>query len=247
MAGMGELHLEIILDRMKREFKVNTKVGPPQVAYKETVTRVVRGIEGKHIQQTGGRGQYGHVVIDVEPGPRGSGLEFVNKITGGAIPKEYIPAVKQGVLESAQAGVLAGYPVVDLIVTLVDGSYHVVDSSEMAFKIAGSLALRLAVKQANPIFLEPIMKLEVMVPEEYLGPVVGDLNSRRCRISEMGQRSNVKVIRGEVPLAEMFGYATVIRSLTQGRGSYTMEPLAYQEVPASLHEKILQGREVKQR
>ena len=245
IAGMGELHLEIILDRMRREFKVNSKVGPPQVAYKETITRKSEEVVGKFIQQSGGRGQYGHVVIDLEPGQRGTGVEFVNKITGGDIPKEYIPAVKQGVLESAQGGVLAGYPVIDIVVTLVDGSYHDVDSSEMAFKIAGSMALREGVKKSAPIFLEPIMKLEVMVPEDYLGPVVGDLNSRRCRIIDMGQRANVKVIRGEVPLAEMFGYATVIRSLTQGRGSYTMEPLAYQQVPALLAEKIKEGREVK--
>ncbi len=245
IAGMGELHLEILLDRMKREFKVNTKVGPPQVAYKETITKEVSEVEGKFIQQSGGRGQYGHVVVDLEPGERGTGVEFINKITGGAIPKEYVPAVRQGVLESAQSGVLAGYPVIDVAVTLVDGSYHQVDSSEMAFKIAGSMALREAVRRAGPVFLEPIMKLEVVVPEDYLGEVIGDLNSRRCRILEMGQRANVKVVRGEVPLAEMFGYATIIRSLTQGRGSYSMEPCAYQEVPASLKERVMQGREVK--
>ncbi len=245
IAGMGELHLEVLLDRMKREFKVNTKVGPPQVAYKETITKEVSEVEGKFIQQSGGRGQYGHVVVDLEPGERGTGVEFINKITGGAIPKEYVPAVRQGVLESAQSGVLAGYPVIDVAVTLVDGSYHQVDSSEMAFKIAGSMALREAVRRAGPVFLEPIMKLEVVVPEDYLGEVIGDLNSRRCRILEMGQRANVKVVRGEVPLAEMFGYATIIRSLTQGRGSFSMEPCAYQEVPASLKERVMQGREVK--
>jgi len=243
IAGMGELHLEVLLDRMKREFKVNTKVGPPQVAYKETITKKAEEVPGKFIQQSGGRGQYGHVVIDIEPGERGSGVVFESKITGGTIPKEFISPAKQGILESAASGVLASYPVIDILVQLVDGSYHDVDSSEMAFKIAGSMALREAVKRAGPIFLEPIMKLEVVVPEEFLGEVVGDLNSRRCRILDMGQRANVKVIRGEVPLGEMFGYATKVRSLTQGRGSYAMEPLAYQEVPASQKEKIMQGRE----
>jgi len=243
IAGMGELHLEILLDRMKREFKVGAKVGPPQVAYKETVTEKVEEVEGKFIQQTGGRGQYGHVVLDLEPSERGHGVEFINKITGGAIPKEFISAVKQGVLGAAQNGVLAGFPVIDLIATLVDGSYHDVDSSEMAFKVAGSMAFKAAVARAKPIFIEPIMRLEVVVPEQYLGEVIGDLNSRRCRILEMGQRANVKVVRGDVPLAEMFGYATVIRSLTQGRGSFSMEPHAYQEVPANLKEKIIKGRE----
>ncbi|MDO8729618.1 MAG: elongation factor G [Candidatus Omnitrophota bacterium] len=243
IAGMGELHLEVLLDRMKREFKVNTKVGPPQVAYKETITKKAEDVPGKFIQQSGGRGQYGHVVIDVEPGERGSGVVFENKTTGGSIPKEFISPAKQGILESAASGVLAGYPVIDILVELVDGSYHDVDSSEMAFKIAGSMALREAVKRAGPIFLEPVMNLEVVVPEEFLGEVVGDLNSRRCRILDMGQRANVKVIRGEVPLGEMFGYATKVRSLTQGRGSYAMEPLAYQEVPSSQKEKIMQGRE----
>ena len=245
IAGMGELHLEVLLDRMKREFKVNTKVGPPQVAYKETITKKVSEVDGKFIQQSGGRGQYGHVVFDVEPGERGSGVVFESKIVGGSIPKEFISPTKQGVMEATAGGVLAGYPVIDIAVTLVDGSYHDVDSSEMAFKIAASIGIKEAVKRANPIFLEPIMKLEVVVPEEYLGEVIGDLNSRRCRILEMGQRANVKVIRGEVPLSEMFGYATVIRSLTQGRGSFSMEPLAYQEVPASLKEKIIQGKETK--
>ncbi|MBI3312320.1 MAG: elongation factor G [Candidatus Omnitrophica bacterium] len=245
IAGMGELHLEVLIDRMKREFKVNTKVGPPQVAYKETITKKVSEVHGKFIQQSGGRGQYGHVVFDVEPGERGSGVVFTSKIVGGSIPKEFISAVKQGVMESAQGGVMAGYPLIDVSVTLVDGSYHDVDSSEMAFKIAGSIGLKEAIKQAGPIFLEPIMKLEVVVPEEYLGEVIGDLNSRRCRILEMGQRANVKVVRGEVPLSEMFGYATIVRSLTQGRGSFSMEPLAYQQVPAGLKEKIIQGRETK--
>ncbi len=245
ISGMGELHLEVLLDRMKREFKVGAKVGTPQVAYKETITAKAPDVVGKFIQQSGGRGQYGHVVIDLEPGERGSGVEFINEIKGGNIPREYIPSVKQGVLESAQGGVLAGYPCIDLVVTLTDGSYHDVDSSEMAFKIAGSIALREAVKRAKPIFMEPIMKLEVVVPEDYLGEVIGDLNSRRCKIMEMTQRANVKVVRGEVPLAEMFGYATVIRSLTQGRGSYSMEPLSYNQVPGSLAEKIIKGKESK--
>ncbi len=245
ISGMGELHLEVLLDRMKREFKVNTKVGPPQVAYKETITKKATDVAGKFVQQSGGRGQYGHVVFDIEPGERGSGVQFLNKIVGGTIPKEFISSIKQGVMECAQSGVLAGFPVIDAALTLHDGSYHDVDSSEMAFKIAASMGFREAVKRAGPIFLEPIMKLEVVVPEEYLGEVIGDLNSRRCKILEMGQRANVKVIRGEVPLSEMFGYSTVIRSLTQGRGSFTLEPLAYQEVPASLREKIVSGKEAK--
>ncbi len=245
ISGMGELHLEVLLDRMKREFKVNTKVGPPQVAYKETITKKATDVVGKFVQQSGGRGQYGHVVFDIEPGERGTGVQFLNKLVGGTIPKEFISSIKQGVMECAQSGVLAGFPVIDAAVTLHDGSYHDVDSSEMAFKIAASMGFREAVKRAGPIFLEPIMKLEVVVPENYLGEVIGDLNSRRCKILEMGQRANVKVIRGEVPLSEMFGYSTVVRSLTQGRGSFTMEPLAYQEVPASLREKIVQGKEAK--
>ena len=245
IAGMGELHLEVLLDRMKREFKVGTKVGPPQVAYKETITQNVKEIEGKFIQQSGGRGQYGHVVLDIVPNERGTGVTFASEIVGGAIPKEYIPAVKQGVMEAAQGGVLAGYPVIDVAVTLVDGSYHQVDSSEMAFKIAASIGFKEGIRRGRPVFLEPIMNLEVVVPEEYLGEVIGDLNSRRCRIMDMSQRANVKVIRGEVPLAEMFGYATVVRSLTQGRGSYSMEPLAYQQVPVMIAEKIQKGRSSK--
>ena len=242
IAGMGELHLEVLVDRMKREFKVGTKVGPPQVAYKEAITKRTEAV-GKFIQQSGGRGQYGHVVLDLEPSDRGAGVQFVSRIVGGAIPREYIPAVKQGVLEAAKGGVLAGYPVIDVVVTLVDGSYHQVDSSEIAFKLAGSIGFKEGVRQAGPVLLEPIMKLEVIVPEDYLGEVIGDLNSRRCRIDEVAQRANVKVIRGAVPLAEMFGYATVVRSLTQGRGSYTMEPLVYSQVPQQIAEKILKGRE----
>ena len=242
ISGMGELHLDIIVDRLRREFKVGTKVGPPQVAYKETITKSVQAV-GKFIQQSGGRGQYGHVVLDLEPGERGSGVQFVNRVVGGAIPKEFIPAVKDGVIGAGKGGVLAGYPVIDTLVTLVDGSYHDVDSSEMAFKLAGSIGFKDGVRHAGPIFLEPIMKLEVLVPEDYLGEVIGDLNSRRCRINEMGQRGNVKVIHGEVPLGEMFGYATIVRSLTQGRGSFNMEPLAYQPTPASITEKLMKGRD----
>ena len=243
IAGMGELHLEVLLDRMKREFKVNTKVGPPQVAYKETIRRKNEAV-GKFIHQSGGRGQYGHVVLLVEPGERGSGVLFVNRVVGGSIPKEFISPIKEGVIESARNGVIAGYPVIDVTVTLIDGSYHDVDSSEMAFKMAGSIGFQEGIRSGSPVLLEPIMRLEVIVPDDYLGEVIGDLNSRRCRINDMGQRANVRVIRGEVPLAEMFGYATVVRSLTQGRGSYSMEPLAYQELPAQFAEKIMKGREV---
>ena len=243
ISGMGELHLEVLIERMKREFKVATKVGPPQVAYKETITQALKEVEGKFIQQSGGRGQYGHVVISVEPAERGAGVNFESKVVGGAIPREFIPAVKQGVLEAAAGGVVAGYPVIDLNVTLVDGSYHDVDSSEMAFKIAGSIALKEGVRAGKPVFLEPIMKLEVTVPEEYLGEVIGDLNSRRCKILEMGQRANIKFIVGEVPLGEMFGYATVVRSLTQGRGAYSMEPHAYAQVPGQVAEKIVKSRQ----
>ncbi len=242
IAGMGELHLEVLVDRMKREFKVGTKVGPPQVAYKETMTRSIEAV-GKYIQQSGGRGQYGHVVLNLEPGEKGSGVQFVNKIVGGSIPREFIPAVKEGVIEAARGGVLAGYPVIDVTITLIDGTYHDVDSSEMAFKMASSIGFKDGFRHGGPVLLEPIMKLEVIVPEEYLGEVIGDLNSRRCRINDMAQRANVKVIRGDVPLGEMFGYATVIRSLSQGRGSFTMEPLMYQQVPVQIAEKILKGRE----
>ncbi len=245
IAGMGELHLEVLVDRMRREFKVGTKVGPPQVAYKETITRKVQ-VVGKFIQQSGGRGQYGHVVLDLEPGERGSGVQFVNRVVGGSIPREFIPPVKDGVLEAARGGVLAGYPVIDVTVTLVDGTHHDVDSSELAFKMAGSIGFKEGVRGGGPVLLEPIMKLEVIVPEEYLGEVIGDLNSRRCRIVEMGARANVKVIRGEVPLGEMFGYATVVRSLSQGRGSYSMEPLMYAQVPGNIAEKLLKGREAVQ-
>ncbi len=242
ISGMGELHLDIILDRLKREFKVNTKTGRPQVAYKETITRKAEAV-GKFIQQSGGRGQYGHVEFLVEPGERNSGVVFVNEIVGGAIPKEFIPPVKQGVEEAARSGVLAGYPVSDIIVTLQDGSYHDVDSSEIAFKLAASIGLQEGLKKCGPILLEPIMNLEVVVPEEYLGSIVGDLSSRRCKIVEMSQRANAKVIKGEVPLGEMFGYATAIRSMSQGRASFTMEPFYYAPVPKNVQDEIAAKRQ----
>lgn len=238
ISGMGELHLEIIQDRLVREFKVGANVGRPQVAYRETITQSARA-EGRYIRQTGGRGQYGHVWLEVEPLPPGSGIEFVNKIVGGVVPKEYVPAVEAGVREAAETGVLAGYPLVDLRVSLVDGSYHEVDSSEIAFKIAGSMALKAACQKARPILLEPIMKVEVVVPDQHLGDVLGDLNARRGHVEgfEPGP-GGTQVIQAKVPLAEMFGYATTLRSMTQGRGSYTMEFSHYQEVPASIAEGI---------
>ncbi|MBI4115938.1 MAG: elongation factor G, partial [Candidatus Omnitrophica bacterium] len=219
-------------------FNVLANVGKPQVAYKETIQRQAKG-EGKYIRQTGGRGQYGHCYLSVEPLPRGTGIEFVNKVVGGAIPREYIPAIEAGVREACQNGFLAGYPVVDVRITVFDGSYHDVDSSEIAFQIAGSLGFKEAAKQASPILLEPIMNLEVVVPEEYMGDVIGDLNSRRCIIQEVGTRSNLKSVRGLVPLAEMFGYATSVRSLSQGRATFTMEPHSYSEVPKQIAEKII--------
>lgn len=239
IAGMGELHLEIIVDRMKREFKVEVNVGKPQVAYKETIRRPIK-IEGKYIRQSGGRGQYGHVWLELEPLDRGGGYEFVNKIVGGVIPKEFIPSVDAGVQEAMQSGVLAGYPVVDVRVILYDGSYHEVDSSDMAFRIAASQAFREGMKKADPVLLEPIMKVEVVVPEEYMGDVMGDINSRRGRIEGMELRGNAQVIRAFVPLAEMFGYATDLRSKTQGRGTYTMQFDHYEEVPKNIADKILE-------
>jgi len=238
IAGMGELHLEIIVDRLQREFKVECNVGKPQVAYKETIKKPVK-IEGKFIRQTGGRGQYGHVWLEIEPMERGKGYEFVNNIVGGVIPKEYIPAVDAGVREAMQNGVLAGYPVVDVRVKLFDGSYHEVDSSEMAFKIAASIAFKDGMKKAEPVLLEPIMKVEVVVPEEYMGDIMGDINSRRGRIEGMEARSGAQVIRAYVPLAEMFGYATDLRSRTQGRGTYTMQFDHYEEVPKNIAEQII--------
>ncbi len=241
IAGMGELHLEIIVDRLLREFKVEANVGAPQVAYKESITQFVDH-ETKYKRQSGGSGQYGHVKIKLEPNETGKGYEFINEVTGGSIPKEYIPAVDTGIKGSLQAGVLAGYPVVDVKVTLYDGSYHEVDSSEMAFKIAGSMAFKGACRKANPVLLEPIMKVTVIVPEEYMGDVIGDLNSRRGEIQGFEDRAGVKQINARVPLGDMFGYATDLRSKTQGRGQYTMEPDGYKEVPKSIAEKIISSR-----
>jgi len=244
LAGMGELHLEVIVDRMQREFGVGANVGKPQVAYRETI-RGEAEAEGRFIRQTGGRGQYGHVKIRVAPLPAGSGFRFENAIAGGAIPREFIPAVEKGVEEALEAGVLAGYPMSDVAVTLFDGSYHEVDSSEMAFKIAASMALRQAAEKAGPLLLEPIMKLEVVVPEEYLGDVIGDLNARRGRIEGVELRGTSQIIRASVPLKEMFGYATELRSRTQGRGSFTMHFSRYEEAPEAVVEQVIarvQGR-----
>ncbi|NOZ25661.1 MAG: elongation factor G [Nitrospirae bacterium] len=238
ISGMGELHLEIIVDRLLREFKVGANVGKPQVAYRETIKTPAKA-EGKFVRQSGGRGQYGHVLIDVEPLGKGGGFEFVSKIVGGAIPKEFIPAVEKGVKEALESGVLAGYPVVDVRVTLYDGSYHEVDSSEMAFKIAGSMAFKEAAKKASPVLLEPVMNVEVITPEEYMGDVIGDLNSRRGRMQNMEKRGNAQVIRAHVPLAEMFGYATDLRSKTQGRATYTMQFSHYEEVPKNIAETLI--------
>ena len=245
IAGMGELHLEIIVDRLMREFKVEANVGNPQVAYKETIRKAVKS-EGKFVRQSGGRGQYGHCIIEIEPLEPGSGYEFVNKIVGGAIPKEYIGPVDAGIQEAMNSGVLGGYPVLDVKVTLVDGSYHEVDSSEMAFKIAGSMAFKDGCRKADPVLLEPIMKVEVTVPEEYMGDVMGDINSRRGRIEGMEARNGVQIIRANVPLSEMFGYATVLRSRTQGRGTYSMQMSHYEEVPKSIQEKIVSERKPKE-
>ncbi len=236
--GMGELHLEIIVDRMLREFKVETHVGKPQVAYRETFRTPAR-VEGKFVRQSGGRGQYGHAWIQFEPLEPGTGFQFENKIVGGVVPREYIPAVQAGIEESMKNGVVAGYPLVDIKATIVDGSYHDVDSSEMAFKIAGSMALKAAKEKCNPVLLEPVMKVEVTVPEEYMGDVMGMLNSRRGRIEGMDTRSGAQIIRAKVPLAEMFGYSTTLRSGTQGRGVFSMELSHYEEVPKSISEEII--------
>jgi len=241
ISGMGELHLEIIVDRMLREFKVTANIGRPQVAYKETIKNTAEA-EGKYIRQTGGRGQYGHVWLRAEPKERGQGFEFVNAIKGGIIPQEFIPAVQKGIREAMDKGVLAGYPLVDATITLYDGSYHEVDSSEAAFKIAGSMALQEATRRAKLVLLEPIMKIEVIVPQEFLGDVTGDLNSKRARIEKMGDRVNMKVIDAKVPLAEMFGYATQLRSMTQGRGTFTMEFDHYEEVPNNITQEIIEGK-----
>jgi elongation factor G len=238
IAGMGELHLDILVDRMLREFKVEANIGAPQVAYRETI-RQATSAEGRFIRQSGGKGQYGHVVVEVEPTSAGSGFEFVSKIVGGTIPKEYIPSAQQGMKEACESGILAGYPVIDLKVTLTDGSYHEVDSSEMAFKIAGSMAMKEAVLKASPVLLEPIMKVEVEVPEDFLGDVMGDLNSRRGQIEGMGTEASVAKVTANVPLAEMFGYATDIRSKTQGRGIFSMEFSHYGEVPRNVAEAII--------
>jgi len=241
ISGMGELHLEVIVDRLLREWHVNAKVGKPQVAYRETIRKKSKG-EGKFIRQTGGRGQYGHAVIEIEPLDTGEEYIFENSIVGGVIPKEFVPAVDQGIRESVENGVLAGYPVINVKVSLIDGSYHDVDSSEMAFKVAGSYAFKDAVSKADPVLLEPIMKVEVIVPEEYMGDVIADLNSRRGDIESMEPRSGAQVIRVHVPLSEMFGYATDLRSLTQGRGTYVMQFSHYDEVPKNIAQKIIEKR-----
>jgi elongation factor G len=239
IAGMGELHLEILVDRMMREFKVEANVGAPQVAYRETIRKAVKNVEGLYKRQTGGKGQFGHVVINMEPGEPGTGFEFVSKVVGGAVPKEYIGPAEQGMKERCESGILAGYPLIDVKVTMVDGSYHDVDSSEMAFKIAGSLAIREAAAKASPVILEPMMKVEVEVPENYLGDVMGDLNSRRGQIEAMNSEGGLSTVTASIPLAEMFGYATDIRSKTQGRGTFSMEFSRYEEVPRNVAETII--------
>ena len=241
IAGMGELHLEIIVDRMKREFKVEANVGRPQVAYKETIRKVAEA-EGKYIRQSGGKGQYGHCYLRVEPRARGEGYEFEDELKGGAIPREFVPAIQKGIKEAMEKGVVAGYPLIDMKVAVYEGSYHDVDSSEAAFKIAGSMALQSGVKRASPVLLEPIMKIEVLTPENFMGTVIGDLNSKRGVIKEMRDRQNIKVIDADVPLAEMFGYATALRSMTQGRGSYTMEFSHYAEVPSNVAQSIIEKK-----
>jgi elongation factor G len=241
ISGMGELHLDILVDRMKREFGVEGNVGRPQVAYKETITQETEA-EGKYIKQSGGRGQYGHVWLKLEPKERGQGFEFFNEIKGGIIPQEFIPAVEKGVREATDKGVVAGYPVVDLAVTLYDGSFHDVDSSEMAFKIAASMAFQAGARKAKPVLLEPIMSIEVVVPEDFFGDTIGDLSSRRGRIEETTDRLNTKVVSAKVPLSEMFGYATSLRSFTQGRGTFTMEFNHYEPVPANIAQEIVEGK-----
>ncbi|CAM2846055.1 elongation factor G [Slackia exigua] len=239
IAGMGELHLEIIVDRLLREFKVEANVGKPQVAYRETATQPALNVEGKFVRQSGGRGQYGHAVINLYPQEQGAGYEFENKIVGGVVPKEYIPSIDKGIQEALDSGVLAGYPVVDIKVELVDGSYHEVDSSEAAFKVAGSMAIKAALRKAAPVILEPMMAVEVETPEDYMGDVMGNLSSRRGQIQGMGDRGNAKTISAKVPLSEMFGYATDLRSTTQGRASYTMQFDSYEAVPKNVAEEII--------
>jgi elongation factor G len=239
ISGMGELHLEIIVDRMMREFKVDANVGRPQVAYRETLRKRVEKVEGKFIRQSGGKGQYGHVVINIAPTEAGQGFHFEDKVVGGTVPREYIGPVEQGIKEALENGVLAGYPMVDIKVELTDGSYHDVDSSEMAFKIAGSMAFKEGAQRAHPVLLEPMMKVEVVVPEQYMGDVLGDLSARRGKIGGMMQRGEAQVIASTVPLAEMFGYSTKLRSMTQGRAVYSMEFSHYDEVPKSKAEEIV--------
>jgi elongation factor G len=238
ISGMGELHLEIIVDRLKREFKVESNVGKPEVAFRETITKKQDG-EYKYAKQSGGRGQYGHVLMEIEPGERGSGFIFENDIVGGVIPKEFIPAIEKGVREAMRRGVLAGFPVVDMKARLYDGSYHDVDSSAQAFEVAGSLCFQEAARRAGLVLLEPIMKIEVVVPEQYMGDVIGDLNARRGRILGMSQRGNAQVIDAEVPLATMFGYVTDLRSMTQGRGTSTMQFANYSPVPSAIQEELV--------
>jgi elongation factor G len=242
ISGMGELHLDIIVDRMKREFKVEANVGAPQVAFKETIRQSAEA-EGKYIKQSGGRGQYGHCWLRVEPLEDGQGFEYVNEIKGGVIPQEYVPAIEKGVKESLTRGIQAGYPVVDIKVTVYDGSYHEVDSSEVAFKLAGSMAFQAACRKAHPVILEPVMKVEVITPENFMGEVIGDLNSKRGQIQEMTERGQMKVVRAMVPLASMFGYATTLRSMSQGRASYSMEFDHYAEVPNNVAQTIITGKQ----
>ncbi len=242
IAGMGELHLEIIVDRLKREFSVDANVGRPQVAYRETARKPAEKISGKFVRQTGGRGQYGHAVINLEPGEQGSGYEFVDKIVGGKIPKEYIGPIDLGIQEAMESGILGGYPVVDIRIELIDGSYHDVDSSEIAFKVAGSMAFKEAMKRAKPVLLEPMMAVEVVTPEEYLGDVMGNLNSRRGRVEHLEPLGNAQQIKAMVPLAEMFGYATDVRSMTQGRATFTMQFDHYEEVPQSIAAELVDAQ-----
>jgi elongation factor G len=236
---MGELHLEIIVDRLTREFNVDANIGRPQVAYRETISKRVEKVEGRFVRQSGGRGQYGHVVFNVEPTEPGEGYEFLDRIVGGVVPREFIPAVDAGVQEAMESGTLAGYPVVDVRVELVHGSYHEVDSSELAFKIAGSMGFKNAMQRANPKLLEPVMSVEVVTPDDYLGDVMGDLNSRRGRVEGLEPRGNAQVIRAKVPLATMFGYATDVRSMSQGRATFTMQFDRYEQVPQSIAAEIV--------
>ena len=239
ISGMGELHLEIIVDRLKREFDVEANVGRPQVAYRETIRSRAEKIEGRFVRQSGGRGQYGHVVINVEPGKPGTGFIFEDKVVGGSIPREYISSVEAGIRESLDSGVIAGYPIIDVKVELIDGSYHDVDSSEMAFKIAGSMAIKNGIKKATPVLLEPVMDVEVVTPADYMGDIIGDLSARRGKVGGMTERAGARVIGASVPLGEMFGYSTTLRSLSQGRAVFTMQFAHYEEVPDSKASEIM--------